>query len=205
MAGGRCRPGDEECGQRKRREQRKRYLDGTGPIAAIMVFVIDKIYESIKIIWNIFVDMTTDIVTWIYDVIFSDFKGVLGTNGEGYCFDLFMTRTFITIFIPPMGVFLAKGLYYGWWNILISAIMCIYSYWLGMIYSFIIISNNQYADHLENHENRIAEQRRKEIEEETGKSYKKQSATTLIVFFVTIAFFLYLIRLFLVGGIKIFS
>ena len=98
MAGGRCRPGDEECGQRKRREQRKRYLDGTGPIAAIMVFVIDKIYEFIKIIWNIFVDMTTDIVTWIYDVIFSDFKGVLGSNGEGYCFDLFMTRTFGSIF-----------------------------------------------------------------------------------------------------------
>lgn len=54
-------------------------------------------------------------------------------------------RYFITVLVPPLGIFLSKGIL-GWVNILISILFCYINYFLGIGYGIIITYNSKYAD-----------------------------------------------------------
>jgi uncharacterized membrane protein YqaE (UPF0057 family) len=58
-------------------------------------------------------------------------------------------RYLITIILPPMGIFMSKGLY-GWVNILLSMMLMYISYPIGIIYGMIISFNSYYSDYYQN-------------------------------------------------------
>jgi len=64
---------------------------------------------------------------------------------------MFSYKTFryiITLVLPPVGVFLGKGLF-GWFNILVCLVLCYVNYAAGIIYAFLITADNRYADRYE--------------------------------------------------------
>ena len=71
-------------------------------------------------------------------------------------------RYLLTIIVPPIGIFMSKGLN-GWVNILLSIMLMYISYPVGIIYGMIISFNSYYSDYYQE----ISE---KEIE--TGKKSK---------------------------------
>ena len=54
-------------------------------------------------------------------------------------------RYLITLLVPPLGIFMSKGLY-GWVNILISLLLMYIYYPLGVIYGLLLCVNSYYAD-----------------------------------------------------------
>tara|TARA_B110000285_G_C14705292_1_gene415281 strand:- start:19 stop:576 length:558 start_codon:yes stop_codon:yes gene_type:complete len=54
-------------------------------------------------------------------------------------------RYLITLLVPPLGIFMSKGLY-GWVNILISLLLMYVYYPLGVIYGLLLCVNSYYAD-----------------------------------------------------------
>ena len=63
-------------------------------------------------------------------------------NSDSAAFDMWYVRTIITILFPPMGVFMAKGLY-GMPEIVLSCILTMLFYFPGLIYSFAVISGSK--------------------------------------------------------------
>jgi uncharacterized membrane protein YqaE (UPF0057 family) len=61
-------------------------------------------------------------------------------NSKG--FDMWYVRTLITILFPPLGVFMAKGLF-GMTEILLSCFLTLLFYFPGLIYSLAIISSSK--------------------------------------------------------------
>tara|TARA_B110000003_G_C16625132_1_gene524614 strand:+ start:134 stop:682 length:549 start_codon:yes stop_codon:yes gene_type:complete len=68
-------------------------------------------------------------------------------------------RYLITILMPPVGIFMSKGLY-GWVNILLSIMLMYISYPIGIIYGMIISFNSYYSEYYQ-------EMNEKEINEGT--------------------------------------
>ena len=54
-------------------------------------------------------------------------------------------RYFITLMLPPMGVFLSRGIS-SWFNILICGLLCFIKYFPGLIYALVIIQNAPYSE-----------------------------------------------------------
>ena len=54
-------------------------------------------------------------------------------------------RYLVTILVPPLGIFMSKGLS-GWVNILLSTAFMYISYPIGIIYGMLITYNSYYAD-----------------------------------------------------------
>ena len=48
--------------------------------------------------------------------------------------------------MPPIGIFMSKGLY-GWVNILLSIMLMYISYPIGIIYGMLISFNSYYSDY----------------------------------------------------------
>ena len=61
--------------------------------------------------------------------------------------------------MPPLGIFMSKGLY-GWVNILLSIMLMYISYPIGIIYGMIISFNSYYSEYYQ-------EMNEKEIKEGT--------------------------------------
>jgi len=57
-------------------------------------------------------------------------------------FDMWYVRTIITILFPPMGVFMAKGLY-GMGDIVMTCILTTIFYFPGLIYAFAVMSTSK--------------------------------------------------------------
>jgi uncharacterized membrane protein YqaE (UPF0057 family) len=55
-------------------------------------------------------------------------------------------RYLLTIIMPPIGIFMSKGLN-GWVNILLSIMLMYISYPIGIIYGMIISFNSYYSDY----------------------------------------------------------
>jgi uncharacterized membrane protein YqaE (UPF0057 family) len=61
----------------------------------------------------------------------------------------------MTALMPPMGIFLSKGLY-GWFSIIICSIITYLNFIAGIIYAFVITSRNRYADQYEEYQVKLA-------------------------------------------------
>ena len=69
-------------------------------------------------------------------------------------FNYIYIRYFITILIPPLGVFMSKGLY-GFINILVCIFFCYINYVLGIIYSLILTYNSKHGDEFDRLEKEV--------------------------------------------------
>ena len=121
-------------------------LTQPGPIGALMIYLFDTVIEFItRIVLYIFKFVG---VGWDYVMAytFGTFNGFLpNTNKNGIIVSYTFMRYILNIFLPPVGVYLSKGLY-GWFNVIICFVLTYIHYILGIIYCFIITANNRYAD-----------------------------------------------------------
>jgi uncharacterized membrane protein YqaE (UPF0057 family) len=165
-------------------DKRKRLLSGTGPIGQGMVYFIEKILidQIFKGIYNQFIDILEQSFTYVQNTFFSDFKGFLAgklKQKRGACFEYTFFRYFMTLMLPPMGIFLARGIS-GWYNILLCGLLCFVKYFPGLIYALIVIQNAPYSK-------RYQDMKRKKLEKskaqyQTDKSGIEVSYTPLIFF-----------------------
>jgi uncharacterized membrane protein YqaE (UPF0057 family) len=122
---------------------------GQGPIGKILIFLFkDLIFNTVIItIYNFFIDLFSMVFEFVDSMFFGEFKGILGgklKSKKGSCFEYTYFRYFMTLMIPPAGIFLARGVC-AWYNIIICSVLCILNYFPGLIYAFIVMHNAPYA------------------------------------------------------------
>jgi uncharacterized membrane protein YqaE (UPF0057 family) len=146
------------------------YMGHPGPVTEIIVLLFNIIGDLFSIlVYNFRVcswdyDNQAIIYSIFMRVFTSVFKALLGpydsglfwggvqsryydgsskkckSNSKG--FDMWYVRMIITILFPPMGVFMAKGLY-GMPQILLSCFLTLLFYFPGLIYSLAIITSSK--------------------------------------------------------------
>jgi len=134
-----------------KREDRKKaekagLLIGQGPITMLIVYLIDFIIKLflriLELVWS-FASLGFGVV---YDLFYGSYEGAIPNSEKfGVIVSMNYIRYFITLLIPPVGIFLSKGIY-GWFNILICFILSYVHLVLGVIYAFVITYRNRYAD-----------------------------------------------------------
>ena len=110
-------------------------------------------YERQGLIYGLFMGIATS----VYKILLGPYDGGLfwgGIQSKYYdeannkCkansrgFDMWYVRTIITILFPPLGVFMAKGLY-GMGDIVMTSILTTLFYFPGLIYAFAVISSSK--------------------------------------------------------------
>lgn len=135
--------------QKQKKKQKERLISGNGPVAQVMIYFIQVIIiGSLKFLYNHFVTVLTDCFNWVQEQFFSDFKGFLAgklKENNGIHFEYTFFRYFITLMLPPMGVFLSRGIS-SWFNIIICGLLCFIKYFPGLIYALVIIQNAPYSE-----------------------------------------------------------
>ncbi len=113
----------------------------TGELGAFLVIITDKLLNGgINLINKIFQMSSKQGLTLLKD---SSIDRKVYKHGTVY--NYVYTRYIATILVPPLGVFLSKGLY-GWVNILICILFCYINYFIGIGYALIITYDSKYAD-----------------------------------------------------------
>ena len=165
----------------QKKKQKERLISGNGPLAQIMIYFIQVIIiNSLKFLYNHFVNILTDCFNWVQEQFFSDFKGFLAgklKENNGIHFEYTFFRYFITLMLPPMGVFLSRGIS-AWFNIVICGLLCFIKYFPGLIYALVIIQNAPYAE-------RYKKMKREKLAKKHPKKTKENleiSYTPLLIF-----------------------
>lgn len=160
------------------KNSRDNALKGRGPVGLVIIKLIDMIILTVKKIFYLsWYQLSLPIFNTIYNVLFSEYKGIFaGKEKDGDCYNSSVFRYIITILVPPVGIFLSKGLA-GWPSIFISVILTFYHMFPGIIYALVVTYNSRYADRYQLRELQRIEQRRLE----KGSSQSKYSFTTLMV------------------------
>jgi uncharacterized membrane protein YqaE (UPF0057 family) len=123
-----------------------------GPIGAFMIYLFDVVIEFFARILVYFFSFIGTGYDYVMAYTFGTFNGILPTaNKNGILISYRFFRYIINIFLPPVGIFLSKGLY-GWFNVIICFLLTYMHYVAGIIYCFIITANNRYADLYEKNE-----------------------------------------------------
>jgi uncharacterized membrane protein YqaE (UPF0057 family) len=130
-------------------EKKAELLVNQGPITmiivAIMDFVIDIFTRLIYFIW----DFCTFGFKLVYDLVYGSYDGVIPNSEKfGMIVSMAPLRYLTTLLVPPVGVFLSKGIN-GWFNIIICFILTFIHFVFGVIYAFVITYRNRYADRYE--------------------------------------------------------
>jgi uncharacterized membrane protein YqaE (UPF0057 family) len=165
-------------------DKRKRIISGSGPLAKIIIYFLEEILynQIIKGLYNQFINVLDDAFTFVQNAFFSDFKGFLAGKlkpKKGTCFEYTFFRYFMTLMLPPMGIFLARGIS-GWYNILICGLLCFIKYFPGLVYALIIMQSAPYSK-------RYQEMKRDKLTKSKAEDNKKTSAaeiqyTPLLIF-----------------------
>jgi uncharacterized membrane protein YqaE (UPF0057 family) len=120
-----------------------------GPLSLFVIgifdFVIETAMKLLQMVW--------DFAGFGFDAVFGPVYAAgsdIIPNAEkfGTMVSMKPFRIFLTVLIPPLGIFLSKGLY-SWFNILICFILMYVNFALGSIYALIITFRNRYGDRYE--------------------------------------------------------
>ena len=118
-------------------------------IIAIFDYIVNKIIEVIN---YLFIGFFTDGFNWfksdddrIADMKKEENERLKDLKGGAVVIRYNFIRYLITILMPPLGIFMSKGLY-GWVTILLSIMLMYISYPVGIIYGMIISFNSYYSD-----------------------------------------------------------
>jgi uncharacterized membrane protein YqaE (UPF0057 family) len=138
----------------RKANKQKSISNGQGPITKILIFLFkDLIFNTIIVsLYNFFIDLFAMVFEFVDSMFFGEFKGILGgklKTKRGTCFEYTYFRYFMTIMIPPTGIFLARGAC-AWYNIIICSGLCLLNYFPGLIYAFIVMHNAPYATRYQN-------------------------------------------------------
>lgn len=120
-----------------------------GLITGLVVSIVDIIvYLILRFTFYIF-DITQYAFKWINNITFGNFQGIIPKSlGKGKVISTKFFRYIMNVLMPPFSIMLSKGIY-GWFNILICMLLTYVHFLAGIIYAFIITSQNRYADQYE--------------------------------------------------------
>lgn len=125
-------------------------LTQQGPITALLVGLLDFALDIFITLFEMIVDFGQYGFKFVISNIYgTDGKLIPNSEKFGTAVSLKYVRFFITLFIPPLGVFLNKGLY-GWFNVILCFLFTYIHFILGAVYAFVITFRNRYADRYEN-------------------------------------------------------
>jgi len=133
----------------EKKDKRGRILAGSGPIGKVMIYFVEVIVieKLLKGTYNLFIDTLESCFLYVQRTFFSDFKGFLAgklKTKNGTCFEYTFFRYFMTLMLPPIGVFLSRGIS-AWYNILICGLLCFVKYFPGLVYALIVMHNAPYS------------------------------------------------------------
>jgi uncharacterized membrane protein YqaE (UPF0057 family) len=153
-------------------DKRKRLISGSGPIAKLIIYFLEQVLfeKLIKGFYNQLVSVFEDVFSFVQNTFFGDFKGFLAgklKSKKGTCFEYTFFRYFMTLMLPPMGIFLSRGIS-GWYNILICGLLCFIKYFPGLIYALIIMQSAPYSK-------RYQEMKRDKLAKSKAEETKKRS------------------------------
>ena len=169
-------------------DKKKRIISGSGPLAQFIIFFLQNIlYEKIlKGLYNQFISVMDDAFTFVQNTFFSDFKGLLAGKlkpNKGICFEYTFFRYFMTLMLPPMGIFLSRGIS-GWYNIIICGLLCFIKYFPGLVYALIVMQSAPYSKrYQEMKRDKLAKSR---AEEKKDRSSLEIEYTPLLMFIAAI-------------------
>lgn len=134
---------------RARAEHKAGILQNQGPITLLIVGIIDFVIDLITRLGAFVWDFSTYGFKFVYDMVYGSYDGLI-PNSEKFGMIVSMSpfRYLITILVPPLGVFLSKGLT-GWFNIIVCFILTFIHFIFGAVYAFVITYKNRYADRYE--------------------------------------------------------
>lgn len=136
--------------ERARKAQRAGILTQQGPITVILIGIIDFAIDLAKRLFGLIWSFSGTGFRTVSDIIYGPDGADIIPNTEKFGQSISMRpfRLIITILIPPLGVFLSKGLY-GWFNVLFCFALTWVHFVLGAIYALVITHRNRYADRYE--------------------------------------------------------
>ena len=176
-----------------RKDKVNKILSGSGPLAIVMIRVIDYLLGLIIDFFSLFSDIVSDGYEIAYDSTLGNFEGILGSEKYGICFDYKALRYVLTILTPPVGVFMGKGLR-GWFSLVLSLLICTINYPLGILYAFIVTSKNRYADRFE----KMDKFRVWKVREEIRKEGKSTPQDMSFFFGVALMIFIFALPIYLI-------
>lgn len=135
--------------EKLKQEKAGALLTQQGPITAILVSLLDFFLDIFLNLFEMIVNFGQYGFSFVINNIYGTDAQLIPNNEKfGTAVSLKYVRFFITLFIPPLGVFINKGLY-GWFNVLLCFLLTYIHFILGAVYAFVITFRNRYADRYE--------------------------------------------------------
>ena len=117
-----------------------------GPLSLLIVGIIDFVFQLIGSMISLIADFSSGGFSLIYTSIYNTGTDLIPSSEKfGQAISMKPLRILLTVMIPPLGVFLSKGIM-GWFNILLCFILTYISFPLGVIYALVVTYKNRYAD-----------------------------------------------------------
>ena len=180
------RPSQKHLDRRKRvQEKQNSFLtkdikEKSGILALTILYFWDSIIELIFRVFFATVDIAKYSYNYMYAYIFGNYEGLIpSVEKNGTLVTFRPLRYVITVLVPPLAVFMSKGLF-GWFNVLICLFLCYINYFVGIIYAFIVTMNSRYSDRYE----------RRNIEKKEANLNRTENNKELKVIFMIIGVFI---------------
>ena len=123
-----------------------------GPIAGVIINTFDAFVNFFARCLLFLLRISEYAFDLINNYAFGNFNGFLpNTVTGGPVFTYKFMRYIMTILMPPVGVFMSKGLY-GAFNVFVCLIITYVNYIAGIVYAIVITMRNRYADQYEDYE-----------------------------------------------------
>ena len=164
-----------------------------GPIAGIVLTLVDiLVYFILKFVFYIY-DITKFAFDWVTNMTFGNFSGIMPKNfRKGKVISTKFFRYTMNVLMPPFGIMLSKGIF-GWFSILICAIITYVNFFAGIVYAFVLTSRNRYADQFEEYQRKKHESYYPQVQADTDISAFFSSLSVIamigLLFFFIFSFF----------------
>ena len=180
------RPAQKHLDRRKRVEEKQNSLltedikEKSGILAITILYFWDSIIELLFRVFFATYDISKYSYNYMYAYIFGNYQGLIpSVEKNGTLVTFRPLRYVITVLVPPLAVFMSKGLF-GWFNVIICLFLCYINYFVGIIYAFIITFNSRYSDRYE----------RRNIEEKEANINRTDNNKELKVIFMIVGIFI---------------
>ncbi len=138
----------QQIAQAKKRGQ----LAMQGPLSLLIVGIIDFVFQLIGSMISLVMDFSSGGFRLVYDSIYDTGTDLIPNSQKfGVAFSMKPIRVLLTVMVPPLAVFLSKGVL-GYFNIILCFILTYISFPLGVVYAFVVTYKNRYADRYEHAE-----------------------------------------------------
>ena len=165
----------------------------SGILAITILYFWDSFVEFFFRIFFATLDISKFAFNYVYNGIFGNYQGVIPSiEKNGTLMTFRPMRYIVTLLVPPLGVFMSKGLM-GWFNVIICLVLCYINYILGIFYAFIITANSRYSDRFEKRD--IEQKEENNNREENNKQWK-------VIFLIIGSFFFIMFAIMLSSAIK---